>query len=209
MLAEVERAVYNRPMKSSTPSFDSLPPRERILVAAHALFYSEGIRATGVDRIIEQSSVSKVTFYRQYASKDDLIRAYLDYRHGRWISWFQNSLAEKTNAGSSAADALVQTLKSWFIQPDFRGCAFLNAAAELGSSDPGILEIVRRHKQEMSSVLDVFFRGGSVSVGASLSLVIDGAIVHAQMGRPINEVVADFKESVDAIVANPRRKRLA
>ncbi|MES2944350.1 MAG: TetR/AcrR family transcriptional regulator, partial [Pseudomonadota bacterium] len=134
-------------MKSSVQSFDPLPPRERILVAAHALFYSEGIRATGVDRIIEQSSVSKVTFYRQYASKDDLIRAYLDYRHGRWISWFRNSLADKTSAGSSAADALVATLRGWFIQPDFRGCAFLNAAVELGSSAPEILKTVCSHKQ--------------------------------------------------------------
>lgn len=202
MLAEVERPVYNEPMESSTQPFDSLPPRERILVAAHALFYSEGIRATGVDRIIEQSSVSKVTFYRQYASKDDLIRAYLDYRHERWISWFQNNLSEKTGAGSSAAEALVATLKSWFIQPNFRGCAFLNAAAELGSSDPGILKVVCRHKQEMSSVLDAFFSRGSATAGQTLSLLIDGAIVHAQMGRPIDEVMENFKESVDAIVAS-------
>ena len=192
-------------MKSSTPSFDALSPRERILVAAHALFYSEGIRATGVDKIIEQSSVSKVTFYRQYASKDELIRAYLDYRHGKWISWFHNSLTEETRAGSSAANALVTTLQSWFIQPDFRGCAFLNAAAELGSSDPGILEVVRQHKQEMSSVLDACFSGDAVSAGHALSLLIDGAIVHAQMGRPIDAVVEDLKEAVEAIVSKPTR----
>jgi AcrR family transcriptional regulator len=192
-------------MKTSTPSFEALSPRERILVAAHALFYSDGIRATGIDKIIERSSVSKVTFYRQYASKDDLIRAYLDYRHGRWISWFKNSLAEKANAGSSATDALVQTLESWFIAPEFRGCAFLNAAAELGSSDPGILEIVCRHKQEMSSVLDVFFKEDAASAGAKLALLIDGAIVHAQMGRPIDKVVAELKASVAAIVTRPRK----
>jgi len=82
----VERPVYNVGMKTLEQPVESLPPRERILVAAHALFYGEGIRATGVDKIIERSSVSKVTFYRQYASKDDLIRAYLDYRHKKWIA---------------------------------------------------------------------------------------------------------------------------
>lgn len=169
-------------------------------MAAHALFYGEGIRATGVDRIIERSSVSKVTFYRQYASKDDLIRAYLDYRHGRWISWFQTSLAEATANGSSAVNALVTTLRTWFSQPDFRGCAFLNAAAELGSSDPEILETVRRHKQEMSSVLDDLFGGDAVSMGRPLSLVIDGAIVHTQMGQPIDEVMENFKASVERIL---------
>ena len=190
-------------MKTSEPSFESLPPRERILVAAHGLFYGEGIRATGVDRIIERSSVSKVTFYRQYASKDDLIRAYLDYRHARWISWFQTSLAQAPAAGSPALEALATTLRSWFGQPDFRGCAFLNAAAELGSSDHEILATVRRHKQEMSSVLDDAFGGHPVSVGAALALVIDGAIVHAQMGQPIDEVMENFKTSAAGVVNRP------
>lgn len=187
-------------MTSAPPSFAALPPRERILAAAHALFYREGIRATGVDKIIDQSSVSKVTFYRQYASKDELIRAYLDYRHGMWIAWFQTSLEQATDKGSSAADALVATLREWFSRPDFRGCAFLNAAAELGSSDPGILDVVRRHKQDMASVLDRLFAGHAVPAGRTLSLVIDGAIVHAQMGQPVDVVMERFKESVQAIL---------
>lgn len=201
MLVEVERPVYNGRMKSDEQPYDSLPPRERILVAAHALFYREGIRATGVDKIIDQSSVSKVTFYRQYASKDDLIRAYLDYRHEKWISWFQSSLARATSDGFSAADALVGTLRTWFNSPDFRGCAFLNAAAELGSTDPEILAVVRQHKQEMSSVLDSLFGHDSVSAGNKLSLVIDGAIVHAQMGQPVDEVMGHFKASVEGILS--------
>lgn len=199
MLVNVGRPVYNALMKSAESPFDSLPPRERILVAAHALFYKEGIRATGVDKIIDQSFVSKVTFYRQYASKDDLIRAYLDYRHKEWISWFQTSLTRAAGDGLSAADALVATLRVWFISPDFRGCAFLNAAAELGSSAPEILGAVRRHKQEMSSVLDSLFGGDAVSAGRRLSLVIDGAIVHAQMGQPVDEVMENFKASVEGI----------
>jgi AcrR family transcriptional regulator len=98
--------------------------RERILVAAHILFYREGIRATGVDKIIDQSSVSKVTFYRQYASKDDLIRAYLDYRHEKWISWFQTCLAQATGRGSSAAEALVATLELGSASPTFGAALF-------------------------------------------------------------------------------------
>lgn len=187
-------------MDLSAPSSESLPPRERILVAAHALFYSEGIRATGVDRIIDRSSVSKVTFYRQYASKDDLVRAYLDYRHARWMSWFESRLAQETGAGSSATQALVATLRSWFSQPDFRGCAFLNAAAELGSSDPDVLQVVRRHKQQMCSVLDQLFDGEATSAGPAVSLVVDGAIVHAQMGQPIDAVMRNVEVSVEGIV---------
>ena len=200
MIATVGRLVYNSSMKSEKISPALSPPRERILVAAHALFYKEGIRATGIDKIIEQAPVSKLTFYRQYASKDDLIRAYLDFRHEKWISWFQTSLAQARSEGSLPLEALVATLRDWFSNPDFRGCAFLNAAAELGSSDANILEVVRQHKQEMSSVLDKVFGGDAVSAGRLLSMVVDGAIVHAQMGQPIDEVIENFKASVEGIL---------
>ncbi len=200
MLAHVERSVYNAVMPSAKSSSDALPPRERILVAAHALFYQEGIRATGVDRIIEQACVSKVTFYRQYPSKDELIRAYLDYRHGMWMSWFETSLRHALGQGESAAQALSTTLRGWFSRADFRGCAFLNAAAELGSSDPKILKVVRQHKQEMASVLDSLLTGDATPVGPELSLVIDGAIVHAQMGQTLDALMEAFDATVAAML---------
>lgn len=200
MLTHVDRLVYNSDMIFSEASFDALPPRERILVAAHGLFYGEGIRATGVDKIIERACVSKVTFYRQYASKDVLIRAYLDYRHVRWMAWFETSLVQALGQGLPAADALADTLAAWFSQPDFRGCAFLNAAAELGSTDPEILATVRRHKQDMASVLDRLFAGSAAPAGRPLSLLIDGAIVHAQMGQPIEDVVQSFRASLAAML---------
>jgi AcrR family transcriptional regulator len=186
-------------MKSQTSSAYPSAPRERILKAAHTLFYGAGIRATGVDRVIAEACVSKVTFYRQYASKDDLIRAYLDYRHGLWISWFKASLTRDIGTGLGAPDALAATLKNWFSQPDFRGCAFLNAAAELGSSEPQVLETVRQHKRAMALVLDELFGSDTGAKGEMLSLLIDGAIVHAQMGRPTDEVVGALHASIKAL----------
>jgi AcrR family transcriptional regulator len=192
-------------MNADPPSFASLSPRERILVAAHGLFYSEGIRATGVDRIIDRSSVSKVTFYRQYASKDVLIRAYLDYRHQGWMSWFKGSLVQESRGGASAVQALLRTLRGWFSRPDFRGCAFLNAAAELGSTEPEILELVRQHKKEMACVLDELFGSPAASAGQSLSLAVDGAIVHVQMGQALDEVLGNLQVIVERIVAGQGR----
>ncbi|TDS82204.1 TetR/AcrR family transcriptional regulator [Comamonas sp. JUb58] len=188
-------------MPSAKLSSDTLPPRERILVAAHALFYQEGIRATGVDKIIEQASVSKVTFYRQYPSKDELIRAYLDYRHQGWIFLFKGSLEHESRDGASATEALIRTLRGWFSQTHFRGCAFLNAAAELGSTDPGILEVVRQHKKEMACVLDELFNSHAETAGQSLSLAVDGAIVHVQMGQPLEEVLGNLRVVVESLVA--------
>ncbi len=76
-----------------TADLNALPARQRILLTAHDLFYQEGIRATGIDRIIKESGVTKVTFYRHFPSKNDLITAFLAYRHQQWLARFSKSLA--------------------------------------------------------------------------------------------------------------------
>lgn len=182
-------------MKTSGTPFLELSPRDRILVTAHDLFYRDGVRATGVDRIIENSRVTKVTFYRQYPSKDELIQAYLKYRHEHWIGWFRAALEGEIAGGRSSGAALVATLEQWFRRGDFRGCAFLNAAAEFGSSDPEALAIVRQHKAEMTSVLEALMpRGaGRTAKARALALAVDGAILHAQMGLSVQAVLEAFK----------------
>lgn len=185
-----------------TVSFAELPPRERILVAAHDLFYREGIRATGIDRVIEHSKVTKVTFYRQYASKNDLIRAYLAYRHEHWIAWLRASLERNVASGLSPAGALLSTFEEWWSRPDYRGCAFVNAAVELGSADPEILNIVRQHKAEMTSVFEkLLLRGpGRAAKARALALAIDGAIVHAQMGVPVASLLVSLRALVEPVL---------
>lgn len=188
-------------MVSPTVSLD-LSPRERILVAAHSLFYRDGIRATGIDRVIEHAMVTKVTFYRQYPSKDDLVRAYLAYRHEHWIAWLRAALQTHRESGATLGKAVAAAFESWWHRPDYRGCAFLNAAAEFGTSDPGILEIVREHKAEMTAVLEQLLpRGpGRARKARALTLAIDGAIVHAQMGTPVGSVVDTLTALIDAVM---------
>ena len=154
------------------------PPRERILHAAHDLFYRDGIRATGIDRVIAESGVAKVTFYRQFASKDDLILAFLDYRHERWMAWFVDALAR--HGGAPAA--IAPTLAEWFSGPDYRGCAFLNSVGELATALPAVLEATRRHKQDMTAAVTRLMKPapGRARTARALALAIDGAIVQAQ-----------------------------
>ncbi|MFJ1300072.1 TetR/AcrR family transcriptional regulator [Pseudomonadota bacterium AL_CKDN230030165-1A_HGKHYDSX7] len=176
-------------MSRNTSPSDELPPRERILHAAHALFYGQGIRATGVDKIIEAASVTKVTFYRHYPSKELLVTAYLEFRHERWIGWFRESLTAKLATGASKIDALAFTLRDWFDRDEFRGCAFLNAAAEFGSTHPEILQIVRDHKNDVARCLDEVFDSRDKALGSCLTVAIDGAIVHAQMGESTDRAI--------------------
>lgn len=160
--------------------------KEKILQTAHALFYSFGIRATGIDKIIEQAKVTKVTFYRHYPSKNALILAYLDYRHEIWLHWFRNTLEKQIQTAKSPADALAETLEEWFTSPDFRGCAFINATAESGDILEDIQQISRRHKQETGHVISTLLNLTETTSEEEIVMMMDGAIVHAQMGMAVS-----------------------
>lgn len=156
----------------------NLPARERILLTAHELFYRDGIRATGIDRVIAESGVSKVTFYRCFPSKNALIREYLEYRHQRWIAWFADAL--QRNGGD--AKAIIPALAEWFSDAQFRGCAFINSVGELGGVLPEVIEITQRHKQEMTVVIANLLPPSRrrAKDAQAVALAIDGAIIRAQ-----------------------------
>lgn len=168
----------------------SLPARERILQAAHELFYREGLRATGVDRVIATAGVTKVTFYRHFPAKDELIRAFLAYRHERWMDWFEAALA-RYRAAQSPTDrlrrplqALAAALGEWLREPGFRGCAFINAVAELGGGLSDALAISAAHKQDMVRAIETLLEGHpeARALAEAAGLAADGAIVRAQTG---------------------------
>lgn len=171
---------------AEAPDLKDLPARERILLTAHELFYREGIRATGIDRVIAESGVTKVTFYRHFPSKNDLIQAYLAYRHVRWMAWFADALqrhgSERPGRG---IDALVPALGEWLRDGGFRGCAFINSVGELGGVLPEVVDVARRHKSEMTAVIAGLLPPSRQRVrdAQAVALAVDGAIVHAQFGE--------------------------
>jgi len=161
------------------PVSSDAAPRERILAAAYGLFYREGIRATGIDRVIAEAGVSKVTFYRQFPSKDELIVAFLERRHALWMDWFTDALQRH----GGTALAIVPALREWFCSADFRGCAFINSVGEVGPVHAGVVDVARAHKQDMTeAIAGVLPSGRGRSARArALALAVDGAIVQAQM----------------------------
>jgi len=181
--------------KSSTSS-----ARERILLTAHALFYREGIRATGIDRIIREAGVTKVTFYRHFPSKNDLIRDYLEYRHEHWMNWFRNALQRYGTSSAKPLDTVVEALGEWFQDEAYRGCAFINAVAEFDGALSDVAEISRRHKKEMTDVLGSLL-AGSASEGkeAMVAMAIDGAIIRAQMENSPEAALQTLTELFAAI----------
>jgi len=160
----------------------SLPARDRILTAAYRLFYRDGIRATGIDKVIAGAGVTKVTFYRHFASKDALVVAFLDLRHDRWMEWFRDALARHAAAGRRGRPPVVDAIEEWVTADSFRGCAFINSVTELGGDVPQIRDIAARHKADMvAAIRDTLPPGPHRTRSAqALGVAVDGAIVHAQ-----------------------------
>lgn len=175
----------------------AISAREKTLTTAHALFYLYGIRATGIDKIIEQAGVTKVTFYRHFPSKNQLILAYLDYRHTLWMTWFSDTLQLQSEAGQAPATALVATMRQWWQRPDFRGCAFLNATAEIGDALPEVEQLTREHKAAVAAELAGRWPGHET---AAVVVALDGAIMHAQMGLPVEAVATQLGKILCALL---------
>lgn len=158
-----------------------LPARQRILITAHDLFYRDGIRATGIDRVIAESGVTKVTFYRHFPSKNDLILAYLEHRHRLLIDWLDEALAR--HRGRSAAARLRAVYREWFESEGYRGCAFINAVVEMAGVRPEVAEIARRHKDEVTKVIAGLLPNtpNRATRALAIAVALDGAILRAQI----------------------------
>jgi AcrR family transcriptional regulator len=172
--------------------------RERILLAAHDLFYREGIRATGVDRVIAASGVAKLTFYRHFPSKNDLVRAFLEHRHQHWMSWFAEALARHGND----IRALVPALAEWFQDDGFRGCAFINTVGELAGDLPEVVEIARRHKDDMTEAIAGLLPDSAQreELAQTLAVAVDGAIIRAQFDPTPAAALASLDRIVTALI---------
>jgi AcrR family transcriptional regulator len=157
-------------------------PRERILDTAGALFYAEGVRAVGVDRVVDESGVARMTLYNQFGSKDGLVAAWLARRDAAWMSW----LEERVAALGGTVEAVFDALAEWFASDTFRGCAFINTQAEIGESNETVAALVRAHKRALLGFLEQVARAAGAKdaggVAAELLVLVEGAIVTASIG---------------------------
>ena len=174
----------------------SAAARDRILLSAQQLFYQQGIRATGIDKIIAAAGVTKVTFYRHFPAKNALILAFLQTRHQRWMSAFRSALAQHEDL----VDALPAALLSWFNDDDYRGCAFINTAAELSNTLPEASLLIRQHKQEMAQAIADKLPTEIQDKIAPIVLLVEGAIVQVQIGEEAEEIVQVLRSALTPLL---------
>ncbi len=153
--------------------------RDRILEVAEDLFYREGIRAVGIDTIIEKSGVAKMSLYRSFASKDELVAAYLELRSQKYWEWWDGLMAQHPGEPRQQLRDWVQGAIERSRRPGYRGCAFVNAATEFPEQVSRARAVALAHKDEMRKRLRILCE----SLGAAqprvladqLFVLIDGA----------------------------------
>jgi AcrR family transcriptional regulator len=121
--------------KASVVQTEPPDARERILETAYELFSRQGIRAVGIDSIIRQSGVARMTLYRHFGSKDALVLAFLERREERWTKdWLQREVERRDADPSERLLAIFDVFDEWFRREDFEGCSFINVLLEI--ADP-------------------------------------------------------------------------
>ncbi|MCG2803712.1 MAG: TetR/AcrR family transcriptional regulator [Cellulomonas sp.] len=155
---------------------DDWAAREQIVTAADRLFYGRGVQAVGMDAVRAQAGVSLKRIYALFPSKDDLVVAVLHHRSHRWDA----GLAAATATVESPRDKLLAVfdfLADWFVEEDFRGCAFINSFGELGALSPQVAAAAREQKASFQGYVAALVRaaGAPESLAPQLAILAEGA----------------------------------
>lgn len=193
-----QTAGRTRETAAQAPS--SSPVRERILAAADEYFYLEGIRAVSADRLIAEAGVSKVTFYRHFPTKDDLVLAYLEGRAA-----FERQALEQFRAQAGDASetlvAIARAIADASCSAGFRGCPFINAAAEFADPAHPVRRAVAAHRAWFAALL----AGLLGELGIADSATVVNQLLMLRDGAMVGGYLADDPESrVDAVISAGR-----
>lgn len=161
------------------------PRREHLIETAARLFNEHGYHATGIDRILAESGVAKMTLYNHFRSKDELILAVLRRRDETFRNRLVRTVEREADTPRERLVAIFDVLRDWFRSKEFHGCMFINASAEYGAPDSAIRAASCEHKRLLTSYIEELARGAGAGdpamLASALMLLIEGAIVSAQI----------------------------
>jgi AcrR family transcriptional regulator len=161
--------------------------RERIVRAAGDLFYAEGIHAVGVDRVTAAAGVAKATLYQQFRSKDELVAACLQRRAEHWRASVADPVLALPGSAARRVGAVFERLGKAFATPGYRGCPFINAAAEYPGPDGPVAAAIAAHRAQVRGLFAELLAGVPAARRAALTdqlvLLYDGTMVGAQLDQ--------------------------
>jgi AcrR family transcriptional regulator len=192
------------------------PTREHLLDTAERLFYANGIQAVGMDELRQASGVPLKRIYQLYSGKADIIVAFLRRRDVRWRGGL-SAYVDQVEGPRERVLAVFDWLHQWFSEPDFRGCAWINAYGELGGTSPAVVDEVRRHKDAFRRYVTrlTLDAGCSRPTATAIHLLAEGAMVTAGI-QASPKAAKDAKKAVQELLdadhdrpATPQRTRRA
>jgi AcrR family transcriptional regulator len=193
---------------------DSSETRRRLIAAADGLFYRQGIRAVGVDAVAEAAGVTKRTLYYHFASKDDLIAAYLEGRDLPTLGRYQRLIPETGEPAAHQVRRIFEELGRNAEHPSWRGCSFLRAAAEFANLPGHPARVVAaRHKKRFESWLEGILAaegfGEAADLARQLMILFDGAVAQILIHRDPSYALsaADAASTLLNCTAKSKRKR--
>lgn len=161
--------------------------RERIVRAAGDLFYAEGIHAVGVDRVTAAAGVAKATLYQQFRSKDELVAACLQRRAEHWRASVADPVLALPGSAARRVGAVFERLGKAFATPGYRGCPFINAAAEYPGPDGPVAAAIAAHRAQVRGLFAELLADVPAARRAALTdqlvLLYDGTMVGAQLDQ--------------------------
>jgi AcrR family transcriptional regulator len=174
--------------------------REHILATASNLFYEQGVRAVGVDLVVQAASVAKTSLYRYFPTKDDLIVAFLEREDADFWSVWDAVASRHADDPLGEIEAHMRWIGERLSRSNYRGCPQINVAAEFAEHDHPARGVARTHMQALRTRLAAAARRlGATNpdqLGAQLALLVNGAFVSSELLAP--------EEATDALVASAR-----
>ena len=171
----------------STQSTQS--PRERLLQTASRLFYAHGVSRVGINEVIREAGIARMTLYYHFSSKEELVREVLNHRVRNWEVWFVQAVEKRASAPRAQLLAVFDVMDDLFSTPDYRGCSALKFASDAMQTDTELAEIAQGHKAFVLNYLETLARRlpcqQPEALAKGLLLLQNGATVLAQLGGEI------------------------
>jgi AcrR family transcriptional regulator len=163
--------------------------RERILDAAYDLFSRRGIQAVGIDLIVERSGVARQTLYRHFASKQELVLAFLERREERWTrGWLQAEIERRATDPQERLLAIFDVFDGWFRRDGFEGCSFINVVLEITDPADPVHRAGTEYLAGIRAMLQDLARRSGISDAEAFArkwhILMKGSIIAAGEGDP-------------------------
>lgn len=172
--------------QTTKPSERAAATRDRILKAAARLCSTHGFHTTTVDAIAEEAGITKITLYKHFASKDQLLAESLARQAQEWETWLKTEVDKRAQTPEERLPALFDTLASWVSSDGFRGSPFINAAIETPHRDHPIHKELSQHRDRLRAYIQQLQPDMTASCLDRVLVLINGAIVSAQLEPGLN-----------------------